>query len=747
MSARKTLLLAGCAAAAAAAASVAWNRPSPVADVTPTAKAANSADAAAPRRAPAQAPARALAATAGNAAAGEAPAYQTSRIVQLPMNGDVPYSVAVGDVTGDGRDDLVVATSHAYNETPHGSGYSVVIVYERQSDGGLRETKRLPLTPYSWNNYEVAPGLTVSDMDNDGIADIVVGYRVGVIVHSSDGAGGFRSFGYRFADGQGHRRLAVGDFNDDGFQDVVASSPHNGNGGFIFFGSGGKDTLWTSQRLFEEESNFQVVDATGDGIADIVVADRGTPGLKVLAGSGRYGDVPLFAYSATDSAYTGTWTTGLGVGDFDDDGLIDFAVPAMTSTAGGRLWVFGGRGNAAPRLPARLERSWNVPKAVFTTDLNRDGRDDLVVLHPDYLGYYVQAQPGPNSTDPAVGLQTEWLNSIDARVSDSQHAVSAGDLDGDGCTDIAAASTTKVWIYYGSGCRAAPQTAPQRPRHDIDGDGRGDLLWRGPGDNHWAYWTMDGAQRRDGLALAVGPDWKMLASGDFDGDHRLDAIWSDGRSMQLWRGDGVRFTGLPMRDYPAGYRLIASGDVDGDGKADLVWRDDSGSVVAVWTMDGARVSGGRALVIGSRWQLLGSGDFDGDSRLDLLWGDGLRMRQWRFGPKLRFVQAPMADYPAGWTLAGVADANGDGRSDLFWRHAGAGQFAIWQLRGAQRIASAGYAVGGAWRVVGIDDYSGDGRADVIWSDGTSMQMWRATDGGYVGDAMAGYPAGWNALAQ
>ncbi|NNC24734.1 VCBS repeat-containing protein, partial [Salinisphaera sp. USBA-960] len=91
--------------------------------------------------------------------------------------------------------------------------------------------------------------------------------------------------------------------------------------------------------------------------------------------------------------------------------------------------------------------------------------------------------------------------------------------------------------------------------------------------------------------------------------------------------------GLPMRDYPAGYRLIASGDVDGDGKADLVWRDDSGSVVAVWTMDGARVSGGRALVIGSRWQLLGSGDFDGDSRLDLLWGDGLRMRQWRFGPK------------------------------------------------------------------------------------------------------------------
>lgn len=48
----------------------------------------------------------------------------------------------------------------------------------------------------------------------------------------------------------------------------------------------------------------------------------------------------------------------------------------------------------------------------------------------------------------------------------------------------------------------------------------------------------------------------MVQAGDFSGDARMDVIWSDGRSMQLWQAAGDGFVGVPMQDYPQGWSTI-----------------------------------------------------------------------------------------------------------------------------------------------------------------------------------------------
>ena len=59
------------------------------------------------------------------------------------------------------------------------------------------------------------------------------------------------------------------------------------------------------------------------------------------------------------------------------------------------------------------------------------------------------------------------------------------------------------------------------------------------------------------------------------------------------------------------------------------------------------------------------------------------------------------------------DFNGDFKSDILWREAG-GQFAEWQMNGAQVVSNTGVAVpGNDWRFQDTGDFGGDGKSDVL----------------------------------
>lgn len=194
-----------------------------------------------------------------------------------------------------------------------------------------------------------------------------------------------------------------------------------------------------------------------------------------------------------------------GVGDLDGDGTDDVAVSASNwdpfggdSDCGwGVVWIGLGP------LPAYLDMPNDTVSLQGQNDehigsdlspagdVNGDGFDDLLVSKTGgvYLVYGPVAASGDIS-DVGVPFVASWLRSVQG----------AGDLDGDGFTDIALASatTSSSFVYYFMGPITGSQTTadaqmkglPEEGAEttgytmatagDLDGDGKSDLLLGAP---------------------------------------------------------------------------------------------------------------------------------------------------------------------------------------------------------------------------------------------------------------------------
>ncbi|MET4726603.1 hypothetical protein ABIE09_000374 [Lysobacter enzymogenes] len=678
-------------------------------------------------------------------AAADTPAFTfstgASRSIAPLLGEDARVSaMAVGDVTGDGRDDLVATTHVENNASP---SVAKVLVYVQQTNGTLAPPIKLH---NSWDsNAAQDQGLALADMNDDGLLDIVYANGYGVDVALSQGAGQFswvRSGDY----GSYYHSLGVLDIDRDGYADVFAQSyMHSAT---LMMGTPLRPVSRNSfmNTPVERNNELRIGDITGDGLPDVLITGAGSSLTEfwVYPSRPEGGLGPVRSYQVPLAL-----TNSVAIGDFDNDGRNDVAVSGWgnPATVDG-FYVY--RQNAAGELDAPMrapvaygsERVWAA--SMWAADFDRDGKTDLVGLNSALfrpsLSLYLQGDQGLQAP--------QTINDYGATVSTMSTTIGSGDLNGDGCTDLALSGETTLVVYYGRNCKPAP---PRPAARDLDGDRKSDLIWRQPALGYLATWRMDGAARASGASYAVGSAWRVVVSGDYNGDGRTDLVWTDGSNMQMWRNDGNgAYTGLPMQAYPSGYRAVASADVNGDGKADLIWQDDSDYYLAVWLMDGASTVGGQAVRLSSScWIVLGAGDFDGDGRADLLLSDDLDLHMY-FGQRDgRLVKSGLGvgSYPRQWTLAGIGDADGDGRSDLFWRHAGAGYLAQWRMLGKYRSAGYSYPVGGDWRVLDVADHDGDGRADLIWTDGKNMQRWKSQGAGnFSGEAMSDYPAGWSLIA-
>ena len=73
---------------------------------------------------------------------------------------------------------------------------------------------------------------------------------------------------------------------------------------------------------------------------------------------------------------------------------------------------------------------------------------------------------------------------------------------------------------------------------DLNGDGRGDLLWRNTNTGATAVWVMNASGQRQsaGFPGDVGLDWVIRGLGDVDGDQVGDVVWrnTDNGSTAIW---------------------------------------------------------------------------------------------------------------------------------------------------------------------------------------------------------------------
>jgi hypothetical protein len=314
---------------------------------------------------------------------------------------DYPNAVAGADFDGDGHVDLV-ETNSAISGPIH-IRYGV-------GDGTFGATSSITGIPY--------PGaVAVGDFNGDGHADLAVAnYDIGVSILLSTGrefvAAPFISLGTT-ATG-----IVTGDFNGDGKLDFAASR-YFSRTVEVFIGDGAGNFSRTGEQPTGAAPSYGLAaaDFNGDGHLDVVaVSFGGTSNVSVFPGSASGALGPRVPVSA------GSYPRQVAVGDFNQDGAVDFAVATTDSTK-----VFRGTGSGGFTGPTNLSTNgW--PYAIAAADVNGDGLLDLAVGQSNGQVAVFRGQSGGGFA-PAVyfsGGPTAYYLTI-------------ADFNGDGRPDIAVA--------------------------------------------------------------------------------------------------------------------------------------------------------------------------------------------------------------------------------------------------------------------------------------------------------------------
>ncbi len=125
--------------------------------------------------------------------------------------------VAVADLDGDGRSDMVITDPGPYGPTPPTIN---VLLQSPLTPGAFLAPVSFSL-PYG----HVARSLVLSDLNGDGHLDVIVGDNAGVnvLLQNPSSLGTFAAANY-YTTPNGAFQVAVADVNDDGFADIVTTN-------------------------------------------------------------------------------------------------------------------------------------------------------------------------------------------------------------------------------------------------------------------------------------------------------------------------------------------------------------------------------------------------------------------------------------------------------------------------------------------------------------------------------------------
>ncbi len=239
-------------------------------------------------------------------------------------------------------------------------------------------------------------------------------------------------------------------------------------------------------------------------------------------------------------------------------------------------------------------------------DFNRDGRLDLLWQRDTGSYLSVWFMVGTTAVDQRLltpGLETDL----------SWRIVSAGDIDADGKADVLWRHQTtgamKVWLMDDEIRRSEVSLVPNQVTDlanrivatgDFNGDGSLDLVWQHDTTGALTIWLMSGTSRISEVPLGpgsiAGPNWKIRAVADLNGDGMPDVIWQDQVAgyLSAWLMNGTQLLNAvyltPMQVTDTAWVIRGAGDLDADGQPDLIWQHATQDWISAWLMNGTQMN-------------------------------------------------------------------------------------------------------------------------------------------------------------
>ena len=296
--------------------------------------------------------------------------------------------------------------------------------------------------------------------------------------------------------------IRAGDFNGDGFADLITSNIQ-GNSLSLLFGNG--DGSFQDQKTIsacQEPRNVIVEDFNLDHFPDLVVACSGDNHVLMFLGQGN----GTFLRGAQYLVHR--TPVSIATGDFNEDFLPDLAVALRND----KIQILLGMGNGKFRLGPLYEYG-DTPTSVATADLNEDKHLDLAVTNGGPMSHAVSIWLG-------LGDGT-FQSPTDYRTGKRPLGVSFADFNADRVFDLLV----------------------------INGEMNTITVFLGNGDGTFQEGKESGGD--------AGPNYGVAQ--DFDGDKIPDVavvnIQSGSISLLFGKGDGTFH--YPPRHYPTPHAPFA----------------------------------------------------------------------------------------------------------------------------------------------------------------------------------------------
>lgn len=582
-----------------------------------------------------------------------------------------PYTLAVGDLDGDGHPDIV--TGNAGSATA--KQLSVLI---NNGDGTFK-----PHVDYSPDPTAIfaAISVTLADATGDGKADVVLGTGsslVYLVPGKGDGTldtAAVASFATTYAI---QHSVAVTDLNSDGTPDIVAASGC-GNTGEVDVFLGGSSAVTNPNQSVRVGGcpSLAVADVNGDTAPDVAVANAYDSTVQVLLNSGG----SLAGSGTTYRLPAGTQPHWTRLADVDSDGHLDILAPGFHSDA---VNVLYGRGDGSFAQPASVPVGYGSAD-VAAVDANADGKLDLVSLGSSVHALAVARNLGSR------GFYTYANYAYQNAGGQGQGATDmvSVDLNGDGRPDVVTANyvdhTLSVLLNNGQGGFGTPNLYSAPAAHldalvgaDVNGDGKPDIVTADSSGHLYTYIGTSNGDLYSPLTSTIGSGIVYgLSLGDVDGDGTVDIVIAGygSNQVQICKGDGngnfdcSAHPALAV-NYPE--RVLLT-DLNGDQHLDLVVTEAISGNAYVFVGDGMGGFGGTpysTLPMPDTGWGISAGDVNGDGVPDLVFG--------AFGNKINLFKGltggfgfdAVITYASGVLpdsspfFLSLADVNGDGKLDI-----------------------------------------------------------------------------------